>query len=177
MLRHDPQPIAVSDDGRRLAGTFGVLKRAYKGASVVETLAERGVEGWAFLAVGTGAPEHAPRITAIPGYAPPGRLTAAVAATDATIAPYTHATQSGVVVLAQVLGSVPIASAVGGIPEQIDDGVDGLLVAPGAPIESWRDAILHLNDDDCRKAMAVAGEARVWRDHEAFAEAVVAVAS
>jgi glycosyltransferase involved in cell wall biosynthesis len=154
-----------------------VLKRAYKGSSVVETLAESGVAGWSFLAVGVGAPEHAPHLTAIPGYVSPGCLTAAVSATDVTIAPYSHATQSGVVVLAHVLGSVPIASAVGGIPEQIEDGVDGLLIAPGAPIEAWRDAILHLADDDRRKAMAVAGEARAWRDHEAFTRAVVAVAS
>ena len=49
---------------------------------------------------------------------------------DAIVLPYRFATQSGVTVLGQALGAVPIASAVGGLPEQIEDGVDGLLVHP-----------------------------------------------
>lgn len=177
MLRHEPEHVEVPDEALRSAGTFGVLKRAYKGSSVVERLAGSGVEGWAFLAVGAGAPEHVHGMTTLPGYASPGRLISAVSATDVTLAPYTHATQSGVVVLAHVLGSVPIASAVGGLPEQIEDGVDGLLVAPEAPIEVWRHAMLDLSDDDRRKAMAVAGEARAWRDHDEFASRIVAVVS
>jgi glycosyltransferase involved in cell wall biosynthesis len=172
MLRHAREPLDAFDNHRLVAGTFGVLKRAYKGSSIVEALAEQRVDPWTFLAAGTGAPEQAPGITSLPGYAAPGRLTAAVAATDATLAPYTHATQSGVIVLAHVLGSVPVASAVGGIPEQIDDGVDGVLVAPGAPVDAWRDALAGLADDEHRKTMAGAGEARAWRDHEAFVHAI-----
>jgi glycosyltransferase involved in cell wall biosynthesis len=172
MLRHEAEPVELPEEGRLRAVTFGVLKRSYKGAPVVGLLAAQGVDGWSFLAVGTGAPEGTPGITALPGYAPPGRLTAVVGGTDATLAPYTHATQSGVVVLAHVLGSVPVASAVGGIPEQIDDGVDGLLLAPNSPVAAWRDALEHLAEDDARKAMAVAGVARAWRDHEDFARMV-----
>jgi glycosyltransferase involved in cell wall biosynthesis len=172
MLRHDAMPADLPDDGRLHAVTFGVLKRSYKGSPVVAQLAVDGVAGWSFVAVGAGAPEDARGIVAVPGYAPPGRLTSIVATTDVTLAPYTHATQSGVVVLAHVLGSVPVASAVGGIPEQIADGVDGLLVAPDAPVGSWRAALDRLRDDDVRKAMAVAGEARAWRNHERFARAV-----
>jgi glycosyltransferase involved in cell wall biosynthesis len=177
MLRQERARLDALDGGRLLAGTFGVLKRAYKGSSVFEALAEQGVEPWAFLAAGTGAPEEVPGMTSLPGYAPPGQLTAAVAATDVTVAPYTHATQSGVVVLAHVLGSVPIASAVGGIPEQIEDGVDGLLVAAGASVDVWRDALATLTDDEHRKAIAAAGEARAWRDHEAFVKAILEIAA
>lgn len=172
MLRHEAMPADLPDDGRLHAVTFGVLKRSYKGSPVVAQLGADGVPGWSFLAVGSGAPEDASGIVAVPGYTPPGRLCAVVMATDATLAPYTHATQSGVVVLAHVLGSVPVASAVGGIPEQIDDGVDGILVAPDSPVTAWRDALEQLGDDEVRKAMAGAGEARAWRDHEAFARAV-----
>ena len=172
MLRHEAMPVELADDGRLRAVAFGVLKRSYKGSPVVGQLAAAGVEGWGFLAVGTGAPEGVPGVAALPGYAPPGRLTAVVGATDATLAPYTHATQSGVVVLGHTLGSVPIASAVGGIPEQIDHGVDGLLVPPNSPVATWHEALERLTDDDARKAMAVAGEARAWRDHEEFTRMV-----
>jgi glycosyltransferase involved in cell wall biosynthesis len=172
LLRHDAEPSDLSGNGRLRAVTFGVLKRSYKGSSVVEALAAEGVAGWSFLAVGVGAAGRSPGMESLPGYASPGRLTSVVGATDATLAPYSHATQSGVVVLAHALGSVPIASAVGGIPEQIDDGVDGFLIAPNSPIAVWRDALERLAHDDERKAMAVAGEARAWREHEEFSAKV-----
>jgi glycosyltransferase involved in cell wall biosynthesis len=73
-----------------------------------------------------------------------------------------------VVVLAQALGSVPVATRVGGLPEQIDDGVDGVLVAPDAGIDEWRGVLDALADDDHRKSLAAAGEERVWADHQAF---------
>ena len=168
MLRHQPEPPALDPGPASWAGHFGVLHRAYKGANVVEALAGNGVEGWGFLAVGVGAPTDAPGLRAIPGYASPGALVGAVSATDVTLAPYELATQSAVVELGHLLGSVPVASAVGGIPEQIEHGVDGLLVPAGAPVDAWRDALTSLDDTDVRKAMAVAGTARAWREHEEF---------
>jgi glycosyltransferase involved in cell wall biosynthesis len=169
VLRHprESPPGLASTDERLVAGTFGVLKRSYKGGTVVGELAASGLDNWRFVAVGTGASATA-GVTAVPGYVSPGALVGAMSATDATLAPYRHATQSGVVALAHLLGSVPIASAVGGIPEQIDDGVDGLLLAPGAPNAAWRSALEALTDDDFRKTLAANGEARAWRDHEQF---------
>jgi glycosyltransferase involved in cell wall biosynthesis len=173
MLRHEQEPVEFeTPEGTLLAGYFGVLQRAYKGGSVVEALAGGGVPGWSFVAMGTGAPEGVAGLYAVPGYAGPGRLTAAVAGTDVVLAPYRFATQSGIVVLGHVLGAVPVASAVGGIPEQVDDGVDGLLVSSGAPVEAWRDALGVLRDDATRQAFAAAGEARAWRDHEAFVRTI-----
>jgi glycosyltransferase involved in cell wall biosynthesis len=174
MLSHDSEPVTLPglEAGEHRAGHFGVLRRSYKGGHVVETLARDGVPGWQIVAAGVGAPGDVPGLKAITGYLSPGALTAAVAATDVTLAPYRRATQSGVVVLGHVLGSVPVASAVGGIPEQIDDGVDGVLVAPDAPVTAWRDALARLRDDEHRKELAVAGVARAWRDHEEFVRAV-----
>jgi glycosyltransferase involved in cell wall biosynthesis len=161
-----PEALAERGDAR-WCGHFGVVRRRYKGTEVVEQLARNGVDGWRFAILGAGA-RPGPGFDAVPGFLAPGDLVAAVSATEATIAPYTHATQSAVVVLAHALGSVPVASGVGGIPEQISNGIDGLLVEADAGIDAWRRALEQLRDDDYRKELATAGEARAWADHAAF---------
>ena len=159
-----------------MCGQFGILTRRYKGADLMGALAAADSDSagvsWP---PGSGAPTATCGVLGISEFLAPGALCGLVAATDATLAPYRFATQSAVVVLAHVLGSVPIASAVGGILEQIDDGVDGLLVSPGAPVVAWRDALAVLDDDEFRKGLAVAGEARAWRDHEKFAREILAL--
>jgi glycosyltransferase involved in cell wall biosynthesis len=61
------------------------------------------------------------------------------------------------------LGTPVIASRVGGIPEIVDDGVDGLLVPPADP-RALADAIVSLlGDEDRRRTMAGAGRAKVER--------------
>jgi len=47
------------------------------------------------------------------------------------VLPYTSASQSGVITVAASFGLPVIATRVGGIPEQISDGVTGFLVPPG----------------------------------------------
>jgi glycosyltransferase involved in cell wall biosynthesis len=168
MLRHARTAGSLPDEPARWAGHFGVLRRRYKGSDVVAELARRPVDGWGIVAVGVGARADTPGLYSVPGYVRPGELVGTVASTDVTLAPYRFATQSGVVVLAHLLGSVPIASSVGGIPEQIEHDVDGLLLAPGATVDDWRAALELLSDDDTRKDLAVAGTARAWREHEAF---------
>ena len=130
MLSHTSTSPPVLDrcEAARWCGHFGVVRRHYKGTQVVAQLAAGGVDGWRFAVLGAGA-EASAGVHSVPGYLESGDLVAAVSASDATIAPYKLATQSAVVVLAHVLGSVPIASSVGGIPEQIAHGVDGILVA------------------------------------------------
>lgn len=54
-------------------------------------------------------------------------------AADATVLPYRSATQSGVVQLAFAYGTPVIATAVGGLPEAVADGIDGLLCPPDDP--------------------------------------------
>lgn len=51
-------------------------------------------------------------------------------AADASLLPYRSATQSGVVQLSFAYGTPVIATAVGGLSEAIEDGVDGLLCPP-----------------------------------------------
>ena len=52
---------------------------------------------------------------------------------DAALLPYRSATQSGVVPLAHTYGCPVIATRVGGLPEAVADGRDGLLCPPGDP--------------------------------------------
>jgi len=50
---------------------------------------------------------------------------------DLVVVPYTDASQSGVIPLAYSFGLPVVASRIGGIPEQVDDGETGFLVEPG----------------------------------------------
>ncbi len=171
LLRHPVEPF-TRPPGGLVCAHFGVLHRKYKGTALVEDLARTGVPGWQFAVFGRGAPVPTSGLTTLPGYLSPGALVGAVSETDVTILPYRRATQSGAVVVAHVLGSVPVASAVGGIPEQIADGVDGILVPAAAGVDAWRDVLVRLADDGTREAMAAAGTARAWDDHARFVAAI-----
>jgi glycosyltransferase involved in cell wall biosynthesis len=59
---------------------------------------------------------------------------------------------------AQAAGAVVLASEVGGIPEQITDGADGLLAAPGQP-DAW---VHHLHDllENPARALEIGKQAR-----------------
>jgi glycosyltransferase involved in cell wall biosynthesis len=155
----------------RWAAHFGILRRGYKGTALVETLAGT-VPGWAFVVLGVGAPPARPNLVSIPGFVTATQLVDTVAASDATILPYSYATQSAAVVLAQALGSVPVVTAMGGIPEQVTDGRDGLLLPPDADAARWRDALQQLDDPDHRRTLARAGTQRVWAQHDEFTRGI-----
>jgi glycosyltransferase involved in cell wall biosynthesis len=62
---------------------------------------------------------------------------------------------------AQAAGAAVVASRIGGIPEQIDHGVDGLLVAPGNAAALAKAVGALLTAPDRTAAMGAAGAARV----------------
>lgn len=65
---------------------------------------------------------------------------------DLLVLPYTSASQSGVIPIAASFGLPVIATRVGGIPEQIEDGTSGWLVEPGSEKEltaAIREALDH----------------------------------
>jgi glycosyltransferase involved in cell wall biosynthesis len=68
-----------------------------------------------------------------PGYLPDAAVAGLFAAAHLLLVPYRSATQSGVVPLAAAAGRGVVATAVGGLAEQVHDGVNGLLVPPGDP--------------------------------------------
>jgi glycosyltransferase involved in cell wall biosynthesis len=53
-------------------------------------------------------------------------------ASDLVVLPYIEATQSGVAAKAQALGRPVIVTSVGGLPEQIEDGISGSIVPPNS---------------------------------------------
>jgi glycosyltransferase involved in cell wall biosynthesis len=80
-------------------------------------------------------------------------------------------TAPNVLAEARAAGVPVVASAVGGIPELIEDGVDGVLVPP-ASSEALGDAIVALLRDPARAgAVGARGRARARRDHTASVQA------
>lgn len=161
--------------GTLLALQVGVLNRRYKGTPMATSLAAGGVPGWSFAFTGVGAPSSEGSKT-VRRFLEPGELRATVEAADAVLLPYRNATQSGAVLLAQACSTVPVASAVGGIPEQIDDGVDGLLVPLNATVADWRVRLEALRDDAHRAALEHHARHRAHRNHQAFVSAIQDIA-
>lgn len=60
-------------------------------------------------------------------------MTSIARACDIIVVPYKKASQSGVIALALALGKPVIATNVGGLPEQIDNNISGLIVPPNDP--------------------------------------------
>jgi len=147
-------------EGRTAIG-FGVVKRGYKGADVIRSLAGRGVPGWRFAIAGVGARAGSSHVLSVPGYLDGGDLAATVAGADSALMPYRFATQSGAIAFAQSVGTVPVATAVGGLVEQIDSGRDGILVPPDAGFDAWREALEVVATDG--PTLAANGRSRVAR--------------
>ena len=164
VLEPSPTPLAL---------LFGNLHRNYKGSGTVEDLAAGGVDGWRFALVGKGAPDFLPGATTVPRFLAAGELVATVSSSDATLLPYSWAAQSAALVLAQAVGSVVVATAVGGISEQVEDNVTGRLLPLGAPVEQWRDVLVELRDPRERARLAEAAHALLERAHLEFTAGVL----
>jgi glycosyltransferase involved in cell wall biosynthesis len=86
-----------------------------------------------------------------------------VAALDVLVLPSLSEALGLVLLEAGALGVPVVATAVGGIPEVVEDGVTGILVPPGQPT-ALADAVNQLLGDPVRaRAMGEAGRARVER--------------
>lgn len=118
---------------------FGRI-RAYKGLDLLRDawrLVAAAHPGATLRVVGQGdIARAAPGLGALPGVTLEPRWVAdddmapLVASARAVVFPYRHASQSGVVPLALSLGVPAVATAVGGLAEQVRDGVSGLVVPP-----------------------------------------------
>lgn len=79
-------------------------------------------------------------------YVPLEEVPSLVTAAEIIVLPYRSATQSGILHAAFTGGRAVIATSVGGLAEDIEDGVSGLLVAPG-DIDALARSIVRLLDD------------------------------
>lgn len=74
--------------------------------------------------------ENNPVFEFINGFVPNAQLVRLIRRSALVVCPYTDATQSGVLMTAYAFGKPVLASAVGGMPEVVEDGVTGRLVPP-----------------------------------------------
>jgi glycosyltransferase involved in cell wall biosynthesis len=158
--------------------------RAYKGLDLLRDawrlLHPRHPEA-RLLVAGEGDVEAlAPGLAALPGVEVQARwlgeaeMAGLVAAADAVVLPYREASQSGVAPVAHGLGVPVVATPVGGLAEQVRDGVDGLLardMTPGALAE----AMAALCDPARRAALAEGARetGRRLNDWDGMAEALL----
>lgn len=157
LLRADRVAAPDLTDQRRVALAFGVLGRAYKGAADLDRIADELGSAWQVVAAGAGARSQGGKVLAVDRFLPAGELLWLVSRADAVVLPYRRASQSAAVVLAQAVGVPPVASAVGGIPEQIDDNRTGILVEPGSEGAEWAEAIERARGLDPEVLMADRG--------------------
>jgi glycosyltransferase involved in cell wall biosynthesis len=75
----------------------------------------------------------APQVSLYLGYVPNADVGPLLELGDVVVFPYRNATASGAVSAAQSLARPVVASAVGGLPEAIQDGVSGYLAKPEDP--------------------------------------------
>ena len=96
---------------------------------------------------------HPDRFTVYNEYVPDERRAELFQQASVIALPYTDASQSGVIPVAYTFGKPVVATTVGGLPEAVDEGETGLLVAPRDE-RALADAIIKLlKDPDLRHRM------------------------
>lgn len=171
-------PELADDDSTPTVVTFGGLRRRYKNGDLLSEIAPRLPSSIRLIAAGPGASSRHRRVHAVDRFLDDGELLWLVRRASVVVLPYRRATQSAAVVLAQSAGALPMVSAVGGIPEQVDAEDDGVLMAPGASAQEWADALcqqLRRVEEDEGLRSRTAGRAR-QRDRQALTAMVGAVA-
>jgi glycosyltransferase involved in cell wall biosynthesis len=79
------------------------------------------------------------------------------------VAPYTQAAQSGVIPLALAAGRPVVATDVGGLPEAVRDGIDGVITPANDPA-AFAAGVRRALDDLPRLADGAAHSATSWDD-------------
>jgi glycosyltransferase involved in cell wall biosynthesis len=145
---------------------FGRI-RAYKGLDLLR-------DAWAILVaarpeatlriVGDGDAEAvAPGLGALRGvvierrWVPDAEMAAVIGSAGALVLPYREASQSGVLPIALALGVPAVATAAGGLGEQLRDGITGIRAA--AEPQAFADALLAMLSPERRARLAAGAKA------------------
>jgi glycogen synthase len=182
-----PDPFAHLP-GRPRAVFVGRLARSKGVETLVEAAARLTTPGVQVLLVGDG-PDRA-RVEAaarrlglagrlhVTGFVAHARVPAVLAAADVLVLPSLYEELGTVLIEALQVGLPAVASRVGGIPEVVEHGRTGLLVAPGDPAGLARaiDAILGDRDLAARLEAGARARARLydWREVSAEVHALYA---
>lgn len=108
-----------------LLNAFGILKK--KQVSAVLHLSGRGELSADFLRTARELGVEIDR-----RWVPPQEVCGILSQADVLVLPYTAASQSGVISLGLGIGLPLVVTRVGGLPEYVEDGVSGYVVAPSA---------------------------------------------
>ncbi len=100
------------------------------------------------------------RIQVVNQYVPDEEIEYYYRQADLLVAPYTSATQSGVIALANGFGVPVIASNTGGLSEQIEHAKTGILVEPGSVQELTKWCLRLINDRELARRLANAAKSR-----------------
>jgi glycosyltransferase involved in cell wall biosynthesis len=123
-----------------------VRRLVHDGFEVTLTVAGnpwRPPDEWRSLVVDLGIEDH---VRFRFGYVPDEEIDSLLATHHLLVAPYRQAAQSGVVPLALAAGRPVVATAVGGLPEAVRHGRDGVIVPAGDP-GAFADGIRHAIDE------------------------------
>ncbi len=108
-------------------------------------------------------------------YVPDAEVETWFVASDLVALPYVSATQSGIVQIAWNYDRPVVTTRVGGLPEVVQDGVTGFLVAPG-DARALADACIRFFDEGhgaaMARAVAAAKVAYSWQNQAAAIEAL-----
>jgi glycosyltransferase involved in cell wall biosynthesis len=147
---------------------FGALaKSRAQGADLRLTLIGDGAERQALEAAAQGLGD---RVT-FAGYRTQAEVAAALQGADALVLP-SFAEGLPVVLMEALAARVPVVTTrIAGVPELVEDGVNGMLVAPG-DVDGLAEALVAVMADPARRrAMGEAGRAKVMAEFDGAAEA------
>ncbi len=182
LLDHPAPPRPAAGEAPRFL-LFGRL-RAYKGLDLLRDawpLLRARCPGATLRVVGEGDAEAlAPGLAALPGVQVEARwlaeaeIPALIAAADAVVLPYREASQSGVVALAHALGVPVVVTPLGGLAEQVRDGVDGAVASAATP-DALAEAMARLCPPAARATLAAgaAASGQALRNWDAQARALL----
>lgn len=163
--------LGVPDDVLVLGGvaSVGTLSHPWKGGSylvgALKILAEQGVKPL-LLNVGSQSTSEIPGVIDIPFVDGPVQLSWIYAAMDVFVFPSIAENMPLSTLEAMACGLPVIASNVGGIPEQISNGVNGILVPARDSLELANAISLLLRDNELRKRLGESARERVVREFD-----------